>query len=82
MLAGLITAIVLVSISPNVIHPEAGKAFFVGDPIFPLTNPALISVPAGFIGGLIGTLVSAKRDEKKYAEVTFKANTGYKEAEM
>lgn len=81
MLAGLITAIVLVSVSPNVIHPEVGKAFFVGEPLFPLTNPALISVPAGFIGGVIGTLVSAKRDEKKYAEVSFKANTGFKGAD-
>lgn len=78
MLTGLITALVLVAISPNVLNPEPGMAIFVGDPIFTLTNPAIISIPAGFIGGYIGTLVSNKRDEKKYAEVMVKANTGIK----
>ena len=34
--------------------------------LFPLTNPAIISVPAGFIGGWIGTLVGARADQRKY----------------
>lgn len=78
ILSGLITALVLVAVSPNVIHPEAGVAIFVGEPLFALTNPAIISIPAGFIGACIGTLVSHKRDEKRYAEVLVKANTGVK----
>ncbi|WP_338472024.1 sodium/solute symporter [Niallia sp. XMNu-256] len=76
MLTGLISALVLVAISPNVLNPEPGVAILVGDPIFTLTNPAIISIPAGFIGAFIGTVVSNKCDEKKYAEVIVKANTG------
>ena len=51
MLTGLIVAAVLVAVSPNVINPVEGAAFFVGEPLFPLTNPAIISVPAGFLSG-------------------------------
>jgi cation/acetate symporter len=78
MLTGLLSALILVAISPNVLNPEPGVAIFVGDPIFTLTNPAIISIPAGFLGAVIGTLVSNKRDEKKYAEVKVKANIGLK----
>jgi cation/acetate symporter len=77
MLTGLISALVLVALSPNVWNPE-GTAIFVGTALFPLTNPAIISVPAGFLAGFIGSVVSAKADERKYAEVTVKANTGLK----
>ncbi|MBD7936612.1 MULTISPECIES: solute symporter family protein [Cytobacillus] len=77
MVTGLVTALVLVAISPSVLSPE-GTAILVGDPIFPLTNPAIVSVPAGFLAAYIGAVVSNKRDEKKYAEVSVKANTGVK----
>lgn len=78
MLTGLLTALVLVAISPSVLNPEPGAAILVGTPIFPLTNPAIVSIPAGFLAAYIGTVISNKRDEKKYAEVTVKANTGVK----
>ena len=68
--------------SPNVVNPVEGAAFFVGNPIFPYGNPAIISVPAGFLAAIIGTLVSSKsKDEVDYAEVKFKAETGYRELE-
>ncbi|TSB48010.1 solute symporter family protein [Alkalicoccobacillus porphyridii] len=80
MLSGLISAIVLVSLSPNVFSPE-GAAILVGNPIFPLTNPAIISVPIGFLGGVVGTLLSSKQEDTvKYAEVKVKANTGYRDS--
>ncbi|MFC2947221.1 solute symporter family protein [Virgibacillus sediminis] len=78
MLSGLLTAVILVSISPNVISPEAGAAIFQGDPIFPLTNPAIISVPVGFLGGLLGTILSKEYDMERYMEVKVRANTGYR----
>lgn len=82
MLTGLFTALILVTISPSVINPVEGAAFFVGNPIFPFENPAIISVPAGFLAAIIGTLVSSKsNDEISYEEVKFKAETGYKELE-
>ena len=75
-LTGLISALVLVALSPNVWNPVAGKAIFVGDPLVFLTNPAIISVPLGFLGGIIGTLLSKEVDEAKYREVEVKAQTG------
>ncbi|MDQ0429840.1 cation/acetate symporter [Planomicrobium stackebrandtii] len=76
IMTGLISALVLVSLSPSVMSPEAGAAIFVGDPLFPLTNPALLSVPLGFIGGWVGTMLSKEQDLKKYSEVNVRANTG------
>lgn len=76
MLTGLISALVLVAVSPNVWNPVEGKAIFVGDPLIMLTNPALISVPLGFLGGFIGTLISKETDDAKYREVEVKAQTG------
>ncbi|SEI79307.1 cation/acetate symporter [Bhargavaea ginsengi] len=79
MLFGLISALVLVAVSPNVLSPEAGAAMFVGEPLFPLTNPAIVSVPLGFLGGWLGTILSKESDARRFAEVSVRANTGYRE---
>ena len=76
MLTGLISALLLVAVSPNVWNEEAGKAILVGSPLIDLTNPAIISVPLGFLGGVIGTLLSKERNDAKYREVEVKAQTG------
>lgn len=76
MLTGLISAIVLVAISPSVWSPEAGKAILVGTPLFSLSNPGIISIPLGFIGAYVGTLLSSQRDEETFSKVLVKANTG------
>ena len=81
VLSGLISALVLVSISPSVFSPVEGAALFVGNPIFPLDNPALVSVPLGFLGGYLGTIFSKENDFKRYAEVSVRAHTGFKKAE-
>lgn len=78
MLSGLISALVLVAISPSVFSPVEGAALFTGEPIFPLDNPALVSVPLGFLGGYLGTIFSKENDMRRYAKVKVKANTGYK----
>ncbi|MBM7655625.1 solute symporter family protein [Neobacillus cucumis] len=77
MVIGLISAVGLVLISPNVFSPEAGKAIFVGNPIFPYTTPGIVSIPLGFIAGYLGTIFSKqKADVKKFDEVLVKSNTG------
>jgi len=77
MVVGLISAVGLVLISPNVFSPEAGKAIFVGNPIFPYTTPGIVSIPLGFIAGYLGTIFSSqKADVKKFEEVLVKSNTG------
>ena len=77
ILSGLISAIVLVALSPNIWGTD-GTHLLNGEALFPLTNPAVFSVPIGFIGGIIGTLVGSRADAKKYAEVDVKANIGLK----
>src|SRR5699024_2823461 len=42
LVCGLLSALVLVSVSPNVFSPEAGAALFVGNPLFPIENAAII----------------------------------------
>ncbi|MFB5675250.1 cation acetate symporter [Paenibacillus terreus] len=76
MLVGLVSAIILVMISPNVWDPVAGKAILVGTPLIPLTNPGIISIPLGFLGAFLGTYFSSARDDAKFDEILVKANTG------
>jgi len=80
MLVGLLTALILVFFSPNVFDPN-GKAIITGEPLIHLTNPALISVPVGFLAAYVGTILSRrKEDAAKYDEVLVKANTGIRES--
>jgi cation/acetate symporter len=69
ILTGLVSAVVLVLVSPNLM--EADKA------IFPLKNPAILSVPLGFLGAILGTLLSRKSEsEQSFTEFYVRANTG------
>jgi cation/acetate symporter len=75
---GLVTAVVLVFFSP-VVSGTATAVF----PLphdwhwFPLSNPGIISIPAGFFFGWLGTMLSReKADEEKYAEMEVRALTG------
>ncbi|SFQ35354.1 cation/acetate symporter [Psychrobacillus psychrotolerans] len=77
IITGLFSALILVAISPNLWAADGSMAF-TGEALFPLTNPALVSVPLGFLGGWIGTLFGARADQRKYAEVDVKANIGLK----
>ncbi|WP_413773637.1 solute symporter family protein [Paenibacillus campinasensis] len=75
MLTGLISTVVLVALSPNIWDPN-GQAILTGTPIFPMTNPGIVSIPLGFLAAYLGTYFSSSKDEAKYAEVLVKANTG------
>ena len=76
MLTGLISCLVLISLSPSVWNPEAGKTLLQGHALFPLANPGIVSIPLGFLGAIIGTLLSPERDDAKFDEILVKANTG------
>src|SRR5918999_546278 len=69
MLLGLISAVVLVIISPNVFtgpNPEPPATPIITiDPLFPLKSPALISVPLGFLGCYLGTLLGGRGAERE-----------------
>ncbi|GED29673.1 solute symporter family protein [Brevibacillus centrosporus] len=80
MLVGLFSSLILVAMSPNVWNPVAGKAILVGEALFPLPNPGIVSIPLGFLAAWIGTMLSSTRNDAKYDEILVKANTGMSES--
>ncbi|MEU9959968.1 cation acetate symporter [Streptomyces sp. NPDC050982] len=74
---GLTTAVGLVLFSPVV----SGKATSMFPDVdfhwFPLENPGIISIPAGFLLGWLGTILSKEEpDTGKYAELEVRSLTG------
>lgn len=68
MAVGLVSSIVLIAISPSFMGENA---------LFPLENPGIISIPAGFLGAVLGTLASNDPDsERLYTELVVRSNTG------
>lgn len=71
MSVGLTVSVLLVLISPNVMGENA---------IFPLTIPALVSVPLGFLSCYVGTILGRRAEDReqsvdKFEEVYVRANT-------
>jgi Na+(H+)/acetate symporter ActP len=82
---GLATAVTLVVFSPVVsgkIDPLTGASLSllprsVDFAWFPLENPALVSIPAGFLCAVAGTLLSRqKADPVRFTELSTRATTG------
>jgi cation/acetate symporter len=73
---GMLSSIALVCMGPHVMHPLHGV--IMAEPIFPLTNPGLVSIPLGFLGAYLGTLFSrpAANGEERYERALFQAHTG------
>jgi cation/acetate symporter len=77
LLFGLVGSIVLIFIGPSIMGVD-GKHFINHAPIFPLENPGILSVPIGFIGAILGTLLGGHEAiaEHKFTELQVRANTG------
>jgi cation/acetate symporter len=76
LFVGLASSIVLIMISPSVMGMDA-KALIHGQPIFPLKNPGILSIPLGFLGAIVGTFLRREpRAEARFAELSVRANTG------
>ncbi|CAL9401060.1 solute symporter family protein [Streptomyces sp. enrichment culture] len=74
---GLVPAVVLVLLSP-VVSGSPGSLFpGVDFQVFPLQNPGLVSIPAGFLAGWLGTVTSGDTpDAAKHAETEVRSLTG------
>jgi cation/acetate symporter len=47
-------------------------------PLFPLKNPAILSVPVGFLAAILGTfLFGNRREEELFDELYIRQNTGF-----
>jgi len=65
---GLIASIALILIGPGVRHEHA---------LFPLENPGILSIPIGFLGAVLGTLMTREpAAERRFTELLVRANTG------
>ncbi len=73
---GLGSALVLIALSPVTSGTETAIFATADFAIFPLTNPALISVPLGFFLGWLGSVTSPERDPAKFAEIEVRSMTG------
>lgn len=81
---GLAITIILIIFSPVVsgkpVDPVTGRSASMIQGVdfhwFPLDNPGLISIPASFLLGFLGTILSKEHFEKKYAEMEVRSLTG------
>ena len=75
---GLISSVVLIIFSPSI---SGSKSAMLGEAVnfawFPLTNPALVSVPLAFLAGWLGTMTSKEKiDPELVAEMEVRSMTG------
>jgi cation/acetate symporter len=80
---GLIASLALIAISPSIMTVDkAGVAatarhLIQHAPYFPLANPGIVSIPLGFLGAILGSLLTREpQAEARYPELLVRANTG------
>ena len=72
VLGGLLVSLVVIAFSPPVWPGPDGE----GSPI-PLANPAIISIPAGFLACWLGTMLGHEGEtSRSYDELRVRAETG------
>lgn len=69
MLTGLVSSVVLAMLGPAVRGADA---------IWPLVNPTIVSLPLGFLGAYVGTLLAGRNraDEDRFDVVSHRVHTG------
>jgi len=80
---GLLASIGLILVSPSVMGIDsatvtgAARHLIQARAWFPLENPGILSIPLGFIGAFVGTLVSHEpTSQHKFNELLVRSNTG------
>ncbi|MGM8213250.1 solute symporter family protein [Virgibacillus sp. W0430] len=76
MTSGLLASLLLLVFGPHIMNPEGG--WIAKDPVFMLYNPGIIAIPVGFIGAILGSLLTKPSEESIQAFERFylKAHTG------
>jgi len=80
---GLLASLGLIIVSPSIMGLDtattaaSARHLIQHAPLFPLENPGILSIPLGFIGAIIGTLVSSEpSSQEKFNELLVRSNTG------
>lgn len=85
IVGGILTCLALIAVGPNIMGvdpPEKTTARhpIQAAPLFPLGNPGIVSIPAGFAFAALGTWIGARRregaGEQDFEEMQFRAYTG------
>ena len=71
MSLGLVSSVVLAMIGPAMRGTDA---------LWPLVNPTIVSLPLGFLGAVVGTLIAGRdfENEKRFDAFLFQVHTGVK----
>jgi cation/acetate symporter len=69
MVVGLVSSVVLALIGPAVRGADA---------LWPLVNPTIVSLPLGFLGAYVGTLLAGRDrvNERRFDDVSYRVHTG------
>jgi cation/acetate symporter len=80
---GLLASIGLILVSPSLMAVDpptvtgTARHLIQAKAWFPLENPGILSIPLGFIGAFVGTMLSHERtSERKFNELLVRSNTG------
>jgi cation/acetate symporter len=73
---GLISSVVLIALSPTLSGRASSMIPSVDFALFPLTSPALVSVPIGFFLGWLGSVLSKEDNESVSQEMAVRSMTG------
>jgi cation/acetate symporter len=78
VVVGLSTAVGLAVVGPSVIGPD-GIMLHGVQPLTTLSNPGIVSVPAGFLAGWLATILTARerRSEDRFDQLRLRALTGH-----
>ncbi|RYG72332.1 cation acetate symporter [Lentibacillus lipolyticus] len=75
MVSGLTASLALLVTGPHIMNPDGG--WIPHDPLFPLSNPGIIAIPIGFIGAVLGSLLTQNGyNNKEFQRFYIKAQTG------
>ncbi|WP_105566722.1 solute symporter family protein [Microbacterium halophytorum] len=78
MYGGLGIAIILIVLSPVFSGTETSVFPTIDIAVFPLSNPGIISIPAGFLLGWLGSLIGPKKEDPRLAaEMDVRSLTGH-----
>jgi cation/acetate symporter len=81
--AGLVSSLLLILVSPSIMGIDgtgvvnAARHLIQANPLFPIENPGIASIPFGFLGAVVGTLAGGgPSSADKWLELEVRANTG------
>lgn len=74
MFCGLVTSVLFLMLGPHIMNVDHG--WILREPIIPLFNPGIISIPIGFLGAIIGSLVFPDHEGIDFDQFYIKAQTG------